>query len=55
VNKPDIIDRSRATVCLLNSQWGTKASEVFAFLALFHPEIPLAKRIKMCRDMEGSK
>jgi len=55
VKKPDIIDRTRAAVCLLNSQWGTKASEMFAFLALFHSEIPLAKRIKMCRDAEESK
>lgn len=37
---PTIMDRTRAAVCLLNSQGGGgEASKLNAFLAIFHPEI----------------
>jgi hypothetical protein len=45
----NIVERARATVCLLNAGWGDKQKEMFAFLAIFHPEISLEKRLKMCK------
>lgn len=50
----DIIDRVRAVSALSRSTWGTPENEMFAFLSVFHPEIPLQKRIEMCRKTGGA-
>ena len=48
----NLMERTRAEVCYLNAGWSDKSQEMFAFLALFHPEISLEKRIAMCRDVK---
>ncbi len=51
----DIVSRVRAVACLARSRWGTPENEMFAFLSIFHPEIPLQRRIRMCRDAQVKK
>jgi len=46
----NIVNRVRAVACLARSSWGTPENEMFAFLSIFHPEIPLQRRIRLCRE-----
>lgn len=49
--KPDLLERTRAAVCLLNSRGGsTPGGEMAAFLDLFHPDMPKQQRLDMIRE-----
>lgn len=37
--KPDLMQRTRAAVCYLNTKRDSAELEMYAFLSLFHPEI----------------
>jgi hypothetical protein len=43
------MDRCRGSV-MLGSQWDEEATKMYKFLAIFHPEMPLDKRMKMVYD-----
>lgn len=47
--EPDIMERTRATVGLLNSAGynGRKDAQMFAFLSIFHPEMSFEKKRRM--------
>lgn len=51
----DLMERARAAVCYINtgnrSSESEKRTEYFAYLSLFHPDIPLEKRLRMAWDM----
>lgn len=50
----NVMDRTRAAVAFCNTQsphWNKEAGEVFAFLSVIHPEIPLARRLKLAKEM----
>ena len=47
----DLMERTRAAVTLLNASPSDRRIRAFAFLCLFHPEIPLAKRLRMAAEI----
>lgn len=49
----DLMERTRATVAYLNATSGvhSRRREAFAYLSLFHPEIPLARRLKLAAEI----
>jgi len=44
------MDRTRASVCLLNGTNSNDRVQMFAFLSLFHPELPLTERLALARS-----
>lgn len=53
--EPDIMDRTRAAVCYVNSRAGSERIAMFAFLSLMHPEIPLEKRLRMANELANER
>lgn len=51
--KKNIVDLSRATVALLNSQVVSERSKMFAFLSVFHPEMTLEERLEFTNHTKG--
>lgn len=52
MSEPSLMERTRAAVTLINrTTVVSKQGEFFAFLSLFHPEIPWRKRLQMAADM----
>jgi hypothetical protein len=47
--QPDLMERTRATVCLLQSRRG-EDEKMYAFLSLFHPNMPEVTKRQLARD-----
>lgn len=53
MSAPDLMERTRAAVCLMNSSyngWGDNEKELYCFLSLFHPKMSFEKKMKIIRD-----
>jgi hypothetical protein len=46
---PSLMDRTRAAAALVNAE-GTKRTKMFAFLSIFHHDLPLAERLELAND-----